>query len=122
MESLHKLKKFFARIKKNNRTTILIFFLLAVVYTFFAFQKDYELDESLYILTGKLIVLGDLPTFSPDLFVYVFTSPLVPTIYGLLYLVGGFFLSRFISLSSVMVTMFLVYLLAKDLDPKSANV
>jgi len=93
---------------------ILFFFSL---YLFFLFSRPYELDESLYILSGKMIILNQMNPISPSYenpFTYIFGSPFAPILYGLFFFVGGFFISRIVSLISVISSLIVLSKIVKD--------
>jgi len=86
----------------------------------------FELDESLYILTGKMIINGRLSPLDVDYknpFTWVFGSPLVPILYGIFYTIGGYYFVRILSFLFVFSSLILIYKLTnKIFDKKSAKV
>ena len=104
----------------------MIFASILVIYIAILILRPFELDESLHILTGKMILNRTLDPFSSHYlnpFRYTFGSPLVPIIYGFFYLIGGFVLTRIVSLFFVFSTLILTYDLSKMLfNKKIANI
>ncbi len=104
----------------------MIFVSILVINIILLILRPFELDESLYILIGKMILqqrmnpfsLNYLSPYYSNPFSYVFGSPLVPIIYGFFYLIGGFMLSRIVSLIFVSSTLILIYDLTKILFNK----
>lgn len=104
--------------EKKKFYLILFFeiFFFSLLYLFFLFSRPYELDESLYILSGKMIIFNQMNPFSPtneNSFIYIFGSPLAPIVYGLFFLLGGFFASRLVSLISVILSLIILSNLTK---------
>lgn len=104
----------------------MIFASILVICLIILILRPFELDESLHILIGKMILQQKFNPFSPNYlsphysnpFNYIFGSPLVPIIYGFFYLIGGFILSRIVSLIFIFSTLILTYDLAKTLFNK----
>ena len=104
----------------------MVFALILTIYGIILILRPFELDESLYMLTGKMILQQKLDPFSSDYlsphysnpFNYIFGSPLVPIIYGLFYLIGGFTLVRIVSLIFIFSTLILTYDLTKKVFNK----
>jgi 4-amino-4-deoxy-L-arabinose transferase-like glycosyltransferase len=107
----------------------IVFVSILVVNLVILIFRPFELDESLYILIGKMILNQKLNPFSSDYlspnysnpFNYIFGSPLVSIIYGFFYLLGGLILSRIVSLIFVFSTLIVTYKLTEMLfDKKTA--
>jgi len=102
-----------------------IFSFLVLVYLLSLIFMPFELDESSFILTGKMIIKGNLNPLELNYinpFKYQFGSPLVPTIYGVFYLLGGYYSVRIISCLFVFSSLIVIYKLTnKIFDKKSAN-
>ena len=104
----------------------MIFALILVIYIIILILRPYELDESLYMLIGKMILqqrmnpfsLSYLSPYYSNPFSYIFGSPLVPIIYGFFYLIGGFMLVRIVSLIFIISTLILTYDLTKTIFNK----
>lgn len=101
-------------IKKNQ--LCLLFIIILLMYTSFAFIRPYEDDESLYIRAGKAIINNDLNPFNVvyykhylNPFQYIMGSPLVPLIFGVAYNMGGIIFVRLVAMVFVVLSLFLVY-------------
>jgi len=96
----------------------IIFASILVIDIIILILRPFELDESLYMLTGKMIIKKTFNPFSsnyPNPLNYIFGSPLVPIIYGFFYLIGGFMSVRIVSLIFVFLTLILTYGLTKTI-------
>ncbi len=105
--------------EKGKFYLILLFeiFFFCLLYFIFLFSRPYEFDESLYILSGKMIILNQLDPLSSNYenpFNYIFGSPLAPLLYGSFFLIGGLFASRIVSLISVIASLIILSKLVKD--------
>ena len=93
-----------------------VLIILILLYIGFIFIRPYEDDESLYILAGKAILEGKLNPFIivyrghySNPFQYIMGSPLAPIMYGLGYIIGSIFLSRFFAMIFIVLSLILVY-------------
>jgi len=93
------------------------------LYVVFIFIRPYEDDESRYILSGEAILKGKLnPVIIvykghySNPFQYIMGSPLAPIIYGLGYIIGGIFLSRFFAMIFIVLSLILVYKLTYKIN------
>lgn len=103
-----------------------IFSFLLLVYLLSLTFMPFELDESSFILTGKMIINGRLNPLElnhKNPFTYQFGSSLVPIIYGAFYLVGGYYSVRILSCLFIFLSLIVIYKLTnKIFDKKSAKI
>jgi hypothetical protein len=104
----------------NRHRIALLFAVLIITFSVFIAIRPYEQDESHYILSGMAILKGEIDPFMPffisgysNPFSYIVGSPLVPVIYGAAYMHGGIFLTRVVSMISVLVSIYLVYIMVR---------
>ena len=106
----------------NLKLNYFVLIILILIYIQFIFFRPYEDDESLYILSGKAILQGKLNPFEAvyrghyaNPFQYIIGSPLAPIIYGLGYIIGGVFLSRFFAMIFIFLSLILIYKLTREI-------
>jgi 4-amino-4-deoxy-L-arabinose transferase-like glycosyltransferase len=100
----------------------IIFVLIFIINFSILLLRPFELDESLYMLVGKMILKQRLNPFSlyySNPFTWIFGSSFVPVIYGFFYIIGGFILTRMVSLTFVSATLILTYWLTKTVFDKN---